>query len=492
MLDPETAGGAPDGDRRAHARAGREGRRHLALPRRRGAGAGSPTRSTTRPTASTTCSSSTPQPATLDEVTRVLKITDGVMRHMATRRAKGGGRVAPPPLPRPRRPQPRARGAAPEPVAAAAAPRTTEAAAAEAGNRRFARAALEEYAEPTSRSRRRRRRRRRRRPSMANINRVVLVGNLTKDPELQAHLGRHVALQAADRRQHAAQGRDRPVGRQAELLRRHRLGQPGRELRAVPLEGPPGRRSTAASSGASGTRPTGPASARPSRSSPRASSSWAAATAAAAAATRRSSCPRAPPARAPTSRRPPPTTTSRSRRRQQWHSRSNAKERSTSRRRPPAERGQPRRRNCRFCRDKVEEVDYKNIPTTPPFISEKGKIRSRRITGACRRHQVQVGSRGEAGARDGPPPLRLGELDCEVILLAGRREGRPARRGRRRRARVRPQLPAPAEARRAGDAGARGRAPEARRRSARGRRRRRSSRRASSRRRSRRRSSAST
>jgi small subunit ribosomal protein S6 len=39
------------------------------------------------------------EPATLDEVSRVLKITDGVMRHMATRRPKGGGRTAPPPLP---------------------------------------------------------------------------------------------------------------------------------------------------------------------------------------------------------------------------------------------------------------------------------------------------------------------------------------------------------------------------------------------------------
>ncbi len=39
------------------------------------------------------------QPATLDEITRVLKITDGVMRHMATRRVKGGTRTAPPPLP---------------------------------------------------------------------------------------------------------------------------------------------------------------------------------------------------------------------------------------------------------------------------------------------------------------------------------------------------------------------------------------------------------
>jgi small subunit ribosomal protein S6 len=39
------------------------------------------------------------EPATLDEVARVLKITDGVMRHMATRRVKGGTRLAPPPLP---------------------------------------------------------------------------------------------------------------------------------------------------------------------------------------------------------------------------------------------------------------------------------------------------------------------------------------------------------------------------------------------------------
>ena len=49
-----------------------------------------------------------------------------------------------------------------------------------------------------------------------------------------------------------------------------------------------------------------------------------------------------------------------------------------------------RRRNCRFCRDKVEEVDYKNFNQLRHFVSEKGKIRSRRTTGACRRHQRQV------------------------------------------------------------------------------------------------------
>jgi small subunit ribosomal protein S18 len=66
------------------------------------------------------------------------------------------------------------------------------------------------------------------------------------------------------------------------------------------------------------------------------------------------------------------------------------REQTSTRRRPPAN-AQPRRRNCQFCREKVEEVDYKNIALLRRFVSEKGKIRSRRITGACRRHQVQVG-----------------------------------------------------------------------------------------------------
>jgi small subunit ribosomal protein S18 len=50
----------------------------------------------------------------------------------------------------------------------------------------------------------------------------------------------------------------------------------------------------------------------------------------------------------------------------------------------------PRRRSCYFCKEKVEEVDYKNYNQLRRYISEKGKIRSRRITGTCRRHQKQV------------------------------------------------------------------------------------------------------
>ena len=41
------------------------------------------------------------EPAALDEVSRVLKITDGVMRHLATRRIEGGTKTPPPPPPLP-------------------------------------------------------------------------------------------------------------------------------------------------------------------------------------------------------------------------------------------------------------------------------------------------------------------------------------------------------------------------------------------------------
>jgi small subunit ribosomal protein S18 len=58
--------------------------------------------------------------------------------------------------------------------------------------------------------------------------------------------------------------------------------------------------------------------------------------------------------------------------------------------RGPGTGGQTRRKSCYFCKDKVEEIDYKNYNQLRRYVSEKGKIRSRRITGACRRHQRQV------------------------------------------------------------------------------------------------------
>ena len=52
--------------------------------------------------------------------------------------------------------------------------------------------------------------------------------------------------------------------------------------------------------------------------------------------------------------------------------------------------GGGRRKSCPFCKDKVDIVDYKDIAGLRRVISDKGKIRSSRVTGACRRHQSQL------------------------------------------------------------------------------------------------------
>jgi small subunit ribosomal protein S18 len=49
-----------------------------------------------------------------------------------------------------------------------------------------------------------------------------------------------------------------------------------------------------------------------------------------------------------------------------------------------------RRKSCHFCRDKVDQIDYKDFTSLRRHLSDRGKIRSRRITGACRRHQNQL------------------------------------------------------------------------------------------------------
>jgi small subunit ribosomal protein S18 len=66
------------------------------------------------------------------------------------------------------------------------------------------------------------------------------------------------------------------------------------------------------------------------------------------------------------------------------------KDRQQQRRRGGPSAGPIRKKNCWFCRMKIEEVDWKDPNQLRRYVSEKGKIRSRRITGACRRHQRQV------------------------------------------------------------------------------------------------------
>jgi small subunit ribosomal protein S18 len=49
-----------------------------------------------------------------------------------------------------------------------------------------------------------------------------------------------------------------------------------------------------------------------------------------------------------------------------------------------------RRRYCPLCKEKIDEVDYKDVTGLRRFVSDRGKIKSRRLSGACRRHQRQV------------------------------------------------------------------------------------------------------
>ncbi|MQA80316.1 MAG: 30S ribosomal protein S18 [Streptosporangiales bacterium] len=50
----------------------------------------------------------------------------------------------------------------------------------------------------------------------------------------------------------------------------------------------------------------------------------------------------------------------------------------------------PRKKVCMFCTDKVQYVDYKDTALLRKFISDRGKIRARRVSGNCRQHQRDV------------------------------------------------------------------------------------------------------
>ncbi len=49
-----------------------------------------------------------------------------------------------------------------------------------------------------------------------------------------------------------------------------------------------------------------------------------------------------------------------------------------------------RRKVCRFCADKSLVIDYKDYKTLENFITERGKIIPRRITGTCAKHQRRL------------------------------------------------------------------------------------------------------
>jgi small subunit ribosomal protein S18 len=87
--------------------------------------------------------------------------------------------------------------------------------------------------------------------------------------------------------------------------------------------------------------------------------------------------------------------------------------------------GSGRRKSCPYCKEKIDQVDYKDLGALRRFVSERGKIRSRRITGACRRHQSQI-ARAVKRARE----LALLPYVNEGGRDDAEREGGRGRRGR--------------------------------------------------------------
>jgi len=55
------------------------------------------------------------------------------------------------------------------------------------------------------------------------------------------------------------------------------------------------------------------------------------------------------------------------------------------------ERGRrPKKKVCSFCVDKVELVDFKEVIRLRRYVSERGKMLPRRVSGNCAKHQRQL------------------------------------------------------------------------------------------------------
>ncbi|MEE0772823.1 MAG: 30S ribosomal protein S18 [Anaerovoracaceae bacterium] len=52
--------------------------------------------------------------------------------------------------------------------------------------------------------------------------------------------------------------------------------------------------------------------------------------------------------------------------------------------------GVRRKKVCQFCADKTETIDYKDVEKLRKYVTERGKILPKRITGTCAIHQREV------------------------------------------------------------------------------------------------------
>ena len=98
-----------------------------------------------------------------------------------------------------------------------------------------------------------------------------------------------------------------------------------------------------------------------------------------------------------------------------------------------------KRKFCIFCKDKVDYVDYKDVITLRKFVSERGKLRARRVTGNCVQHQRDVAT----AVKNAREMALLPYWRDEGHPPEARRQARRARRHRRGCRRLRAQLPDP-------------------------------------------------
>jgi small subunit ribosomal protein S18 len=66
-----------------------------------------------------------------------------------------------------------------------------------------------------------------------------------------------------------------------------------------------------------------------------------------------------------------------------------------------------RKRSCRFCKDGVKDINYKDLEIIRRYVTERGKIRARRTTGSCAKHQRQLSAAIKRARILGQIPFRL-------------------------------------------------------------------------------------
>ena len=110
----------------------------------------------------------------------------------------------------------------------------------------------------------------------------------------------------------------------------------------------------------------------------------------------------------------------------------------------------PKKKVCQFCKEKATGVDYKDTTLLRKFISDRGKIRARRVTGNCVQHQRDVAIAVKNAREVALLPYTSTGRNCRVrgqtmkLILTQEVDGpRCPRRRRRGQGRLRPQLPRP-------------------------------------------------